>query len=75
MLGYNIDIYEENTEFENQLNEILNIYTENEWQDDTLDEREVDNLTELLKLKLNLINGNITEKEYLEELDKLWEER
>lgn len=75
MLGYNIDIYEENTEFENQLNEILNIYTENEWQDDTLDEREVDNLTELLKLKLNLINENITEKEYLEELDKLWEER
>ena len=73
--GYNIDIYKTNIEFENQLNGILNIYTDNSWEDDPLDEREVDNLTELLKLKLNLINGNITEKEYFEELDKLWEER
>lgn len=75
MLGYNIDIYKTNIEFENQLNGILNIYTDNSWEDDPLDEREVDNLTELLKLKLNLMNGNITEKEYFEELDKLWEER
>ena len=29
----------------------------------------------LLRLKLNLMNGNITEKEYFEELDKLWEEK
>ncbi len=62
-------------EFESQLVEILNIYTENGWQDDPLDEIEVDNLAELLKLKLNFINGNIDRKEYFEELDKLWEER
>ena len=62
-------------EFESQLVEILNIYTENGWQDDLLDEIEVDNLAELLKLKLNFINGNIDRKEYFEELDKLWEER
>ncbi len=72
--GYNIDMCK-NMEFGNQLTEILDIYTEKGWQDDPLDEREVDNLAELLKLKLNFINGNIDRKEYFEELDKLWEER
>ncbi len=73
--GYNIDIYKTNIEFENQLNGILNIYRDNSWKNDQLDEKEVNNLTELLRLKLNLMNGNITEKEYFEELDKLWEEK
>lgn len=73
--GYNIDIYKTNIEFENQLNGILNIYTANEWRDNPLDGDEINCLAELLRLKLNLMNGNITEKEYFEELDKLWEER
>lgn len=73
--GYNIDIYKTNIEFENQLNGILNIYTANEWRDNPLDGDEINCLAELLRLKLNLMNGNITEKEYSEELDKLWEEK
>ena len=56
-------------EFEKELIQILNIYTENIWQEDPLDGDEVDRLVEHLRNKLNLINGNITQEEY-ERLEK-----
>lgn len=51
-------------EFDNSLYEILDIYTEYNWENEPLDADEVDRLVELLKIKLNLLNGNITEEEY-----------
>lgn len=60
------DIYEYNK----QLYEILDIYTENSWEDEPLNRDEVDRLTELLRVKLYLINGNITQEEY-DKIDKL----
>lgn len=54
-------------EFGKQLIEILDIYTDKEWADEPLDENEVNDLLSVLGRQLNLINGNITEKEYLED--------
>lgn len=51
-------------EFDNSLYKILDIYTEYNWENEPLDTDEVDRLVELLKIKLNLLNGNITEEEY-----------
>lgn len=51
-------------EFEKELIDILNIYTENGWVTEPLDGDEVDRLTEHLRNRLNLINGNITKEEY-----------
>lgn len=60
----------DNMEYDDHLYGILDVYTDSSWGDEPLDEDEVDKLTEFLRLKLNLINGNITEEEY----DKLLEE-
>lgn len=57
----------ENLEFGKQLIEILDIYTDKEWTDEPLDENEVNDLLKVLEKQLNFINGNITEKEYLED--------
>lgn len=57
------------TEYDSLLYKILDVYTDNSWEDDPLDEDEINGLVEFLKLKLNLINGNITEKEYNKLLD------
>ena len=57
----------EDLEFGKQLIEILDIYTDKEWADEPLDENEVNNLLSVLGRQLNLINGNITEKEYMED--------
>lgn len=57
------------TEYYSLLYKILDVYTDNSWEDDPLDEDEINGLVEFLKLKLNLINGNITEKEYNKLLD------
>ena len=54
-------------EFGKQLIEILDIYTDKEWTDEPLDENEVNDLLKVLEKQLNLINGNITEKEYMED--------
>lgn len=54
-------------EFGKQLIEILDIYTDKEWTDEPLDENEVNDLLSVLGRQLNLINGNITEKEYMED--------
>lgn len=54
-------------EFGKQLIEILDIYTDKEWADEPLDENEVNDLLSVLEKQLNLINGNITEKEYMED--------
>lgn len=55
-----------NLEFGKQLTEILDIYTNKEWQDEPLDSDEVDILIGHLKNQLELINGNITKQEYEE---------
>lgn len=57
-------------EFEKELISILDIYTEKTWEIVPLDGDEVDMLIEHLRNRLNLINGNITQKEYdnLEEI-------
>lgn len=55
-------------EFENELIQILDTYSEGAWQQEPLDGDEVDRLTEHIRNRLNLINGNITNKEY-EELE------
>lgn len=55
----------EDLQFYNELNDILNIYSEN-WEEEPLDGNEVDNLIEILRNQLNLINGNITMQEYLD---------
>ena len=57
------------TEYDNLLYQILDVYTDDSWEDDPLDEDEINGLVEFLKLKLNFINGNITEKEYNKLLD------
>jgi hypothetical protein len=51
-------------EFEKELIDILNTYTNGEWTTDPLDGDEVDSLVENLRNKLNLLNGNITKSEY-----------
>lgn len=55
----------EDLQFYDELNNILNIYSEN-WEEEPLDGDEVDNLIEILRNQLNLINGNITIQEYLD---------
>ena len=55
---------EKELQFGEELQKILNIYTDNGWTDEPLDGDEVDNLVEHIRNQLNLINGNITEKEY-----------
>lgn len=57
-------------EFEKELISILDIYTEKTWKTEPLDGDEIDMLIEHLRNRLNLINGNITQKEYdcLEEI-------
>lgn len=55
----------EDLQFYSELNDILNIYSEN-WEEEPLDGDEVDNLIEILRNQLNLINGNITTQEYLD---------
>ena len=52
-------------EFENKLIEILNKYDEN-WVKEPLDSDEVEVLIGHLRNQLDLINGNITNEEYLE---------
>ena len=52
-------------EFENELYKILDKYA-SDWNDTPLDDLEVDRLTYHIKNQLNLINGNITYKEYTE---------
>ena len=54
----------DNQEYNALLYKILDIYTENSWEDEPLDTDEVEKLSEILKAKLNLINGNITQEEY-----------
>lgn len=54
----------DNQEYNKALYDILDTYTENSWEDEPLDGDEVDRLTEFLRAKLNLINGNITQEEY-----------
>lgn len=61
--------FEKNLEFGKELIDILNIYTENDWENEPLDSDEVDMLVNHLKNQLNLINGNITQEEY-NELEK-----
>lgn len=53
-------------EYDDYLYGILDVYTDSSWENEPLDEDEVDRLTEVLRVKLNLINGNITEEEYNE---------
>lgn len=57
------------TRYYNLLYDILDVYTDNNWENEPLDEDEIDGLVEFLKLKLNLINGNITTEEYNKLLD------
>lgn len=58
------NIKDDNLEFSKNLAEILDIYTDKEWRDEPLDSDEVAKLTEHLRNKLDLINGNITNSEY-----------
>lgn len=60
---------EDKLQFGEELQKILNIYTDNEWTSEPLDGDEVDNLVEHIRNQLNLLNGNITEQEY-EKLEK-----
>ena len=54
-------------EFEEELYKILDKYTQDDsWTETPLDGDEVDKLTEHIRNQLNLINGNITNEEYLE---------
>ena len=52
-------------EYKKQLNEIQDIYTQGD--NEPLDSDEVENLIKILWKQLDYINGNITEKEYLED--------
>lgn len=52
-------------EYKKQLNEIQDIYTQG--NNEPLDSDEVENLIKILWKQLDYINGNITEKEYLED--------
>lgn len=60
---------ENKLQFGEELQKILNIYTDNEWTSEPLDGDEVDNLVEHIRNQLNLLNGNITKQEY-EKLEK-----
>ena len=60
---------ENKLQFGEELQKILNIYTDNEWTSEPLDGDEADNLVEHIRNQLNLLNGNITEQEY-EKLEK-----
>ena len=51
-------------EYEKELIDILNTYSEFTGEEEPLDGDEVDRLVEHLRNKLNLINGNITREEY-----------
>lgn len=51
--------------FESELYQILDRYCDN-WKNEPLDADEVDRLVYHLKNQLNFLNGNITDKEYLE---------
>lgn len=51
--------------YKKQLNEIQDIYTQGD--NEPLDSDEVENLIKILWKQLDYINGNITEKEYLED--------
>lgn len=55
---------QDSKELDDFLYEILDIYTEYNWENEPLDTDEVNRLAELLKRKLNFFNGNITEEEY-----------
>lgn len=57
------------TRYDNLLYHILDVYTDDSWENSPLDEDEIDILVEFLKLKLNFINGNITTEEYNKLLD------
>lgn len=57
------------TRYYNLLYDILDVYTDNNWENEPLDEDEINGLVEFLKLKLNLMNGNITTEEYNKLLD------
>lgn len=61
-------------EYSEELCNILDKYAP-EWQDESLDGDEVDRLVEHIRNRLNLINGNITHKEYedLEEIDLIFQ--
>lgn len=59
-------IQEKDIMYEKSLYDIMDIYTENTWEEYPLDGDEVDDLINILRTKLNFINGNITNKEYLE---------
>lgn len=59
----------DNLEYDEVLYNILDEYTNENWGNEPLDGDEVDRLTEFLRAKLNLINGNITQEEY----DKLFD--
>ena len=52
-------------EWKDELQKIQDDWTERDGE--PLDGDEVDDLVELLRAKLNYMNGNITEQEYLEE--------
>ena len=54
----------DNQEYDEALYEILDEYTNKNWGNEPLNSDEVDRLTEFLRAKLNLINGNITQEEY-----------
>ena len=56
-------------EFEDELIEILNKYDEN-WVKEPLDSDEVEVLIGHLRNQLDLINGNITNEEYLDIKEK-----
>ena len=49
--------------YEYELHSIIKKYKDG--NDEPLDGDEVDRLTKIIKAKINLIEGNITEKEYL----------
>ena len=60
----------ENLQFGKELVKILNIYTENDFENEPLDSDGVDDLTSILHAQLELLNGNITEYQYNKLLDK-----
>ena len=63
-------------QFGNELVKILDIYTENTFSSgEPLDSDEVENLCKILKPQLELLNGNITEKEYNEVLEPSTEKK
>lgn len=55
---------DKNSSWAIQLQSVLDEYTEHSWQTDPLTKEEVDSLCNIIKIKLNLYNKNITEEEY-----------